>query len=207
VYSPEELRNMNADDINALIARDLYEDAYKSQALSPVPYRGKRLAEKLEHVLYLCPACAGWEALFSQNDRITCKLCGHSVSYTEWGLLNGGRFDTVAKWSQWQKEQLETRLLHMEQSFLFSDRDQKLFRVIPLQKSELLASGELSMDKTMLRLGSFSIALTDIQDMAMVGTKTITFSAADKLQYEIKSDTPLNAVKYLSAYKILKRRM
>ena len=45
VYSPEELRGMTDEEVNAAIAADLYEDAYDRQREEMRPYPGRRLAE------------------------------------------------------------------------------------------------------------------------------------------------------------------
>ena len=42
VYSPETLKAMSAGEVQALIERDLWTDAYEEQKSAPVPFRGGR---------------------------------------------------------------------------------------------------------------------------------------------------------------------
>lgn len=74
-YSPETLKAMSTEEIDACIARDLHEDAYARQRQSPVRYRGKRLAESLETALYFCPRCGGLGTLKSEGNPAHCTCC------------------------------------------------------------------------------------------------------------------------------------
>ena len=75
VYTPEELKGMSALQINAAIARDIHVDAYEDQRSRPVLYRGKRLAENLETLLFICPKCFARGTLRSEDDRFVCGRC------------------------------------------------------------------------------------------------------------------------------------
>ena len=57
VYTPEQLKEMTAAEVQAAIERDLYVDAYATQRANPRAYKGKRLAEGLANLLFICPAC------------------------------------------------------------------------------------------------------------------------------------------------------
>jgi len=57
VYEKEELAKMTVDEINQLIVTDLYEDAYARQLEQPRRYKGKGLAERMENLVFICPAC------------------------------------------------------------------------------------------------------------------------------------------------------
>lgn len=76
-----------------------------------IPFVGKRLAERLERVLFLCPNCGGIGRLSSKDDTLTCQDCGETVRYNQYGYFekeNGEpRFKSVLEWNQWQLKELE----------------------------------------------------------------------------------------------------
>ena len=108
--SVEEMAVMTVGELHGLIRRELQVDAYDGQSANPVRYRGKRLAESLERMLYLCPRCHGMATLKTVGDTVSCG-CGLEARYTEYGFLEpagraGQAFGTVLEWDRWQKRAL-----------------------------------------------------------------------------------------------------
>ena len=103
VYSPEELKKLSPQEINALIERDIAEDAWARQRQRPVRYRGKRRAEGMERALYACPGCRRIGTLRTDRDRVFCP-CGFERRYTEYGFFEPREpFETLADWDLWQR--------------------------------------------------------------------------------------------------------
>lgn len=204
-YAPGELKAMNADEVNTLIKRDLYENAEERQAENPIRYRGPDLAENLEIALYMCPGCHRIGTLRSEGERLFCRQCGHSTVYTECGALEGGAYASIAAWSAWQEAELIRLLENAGDGVLFSDDDQQLYRLEPCVKSELMETGRLSFCRDALRLGAYAFGIEEIADMAVTGKMTITFSTMDGAYYELKSPHPRSPIKYVTAYKTRKR--
>lgn len=203
-YTADRLQEMTADQINEIIARDLYEDAYARQREHPIPYRGKRLAEFLEIALYLCPSCGGLGTLRSEGDRFSCR-CGLSGRYTEYGFLEGEDlpFDSVADWDDWQRERLAELAEAGGNEPLLADDGQGLYEIDPCVSSTLVEEGRLQMGRQVLTLGSRSFPLAGIHELAISGKMTLTFSHGGT-QYEIISPHPRSAGKYLHFYHIVK---
>ncbi len=111
VYAPAMLAAMTDAQVNRLIAEDIAEDAYARQQAENIPYRGKRLAEGIENVLYLCPACGALGRIRGQGDAFACD-CGLRGQYLPTGYLHGDAlpFDTLKSWCAWQREELGRRL-------------------------------------------------------------------------------------------------
>ena len=127
VYPPEEIKKMSEAEISALLARDLYENAYDTQAKAPVAFRGKALAETLETALYLCPKCRRIDTLHSQGDRFFCD-CGLSMTLDEFGFFRGDglAFKTPLDWDKWQTGEMERLAETLETALYLCPRCHKI---------------------------------------------------------------------------------
>ena len=107
VYTKEQVDAMTNEELYAAILCDVGEDAYARQLAEPKRYRGKRLAEGLEKVLFLCPSCRANGSLLAKGNDVRCELCGTSFSYDEYGMLSGCAYPTVKDFAAWQREEAE----------------------------------------------------------------------------------------------------
>ena len=202
-YSAEQLNAMSVQEVNALIRRDLYEDAYARQAEDPVRYSGKDLTKGLETVLYLCPTCGKIGTLRGMDDRLTCS-CGFRARYTEFGFLEGAPFPTIPEWDRWQTGELEKRALTAGDEPLLEDPMQTLSRVHASSGSEPLTQDTLRLYRDKLCCGTYCFHLSEISDMAIYGRMSLVFSTTSGSYYELKSDFDRSATKYYSAFRVLK---
>jgi 1-acyl-sn-glycerol-3-phosphate acyltransferase len=206
VYEPETLKAMTASEVNEAIKNDLYEDAYERQRCDKVEYKGKRLAEHLERLLFLCPKCKITGDLVSREDTIKCS-CGLMASIDSSGSLHGKDlpFDTVTDWDMWQRE--ETRKLSEEKvtGRIFSDGPVDLYTIGPAHERLHHSSGEISMTQENLKIGDSCFQISSIPDMAIHGSQDLVFSC-DRINYELKSETIINAWKYLLLYRTIRGR-
>jgi len=218
-YSPEEIKGMTVDELNNVIKNDLYVNAYEENKEHPIAFIGKRLAENLETALYLCPVCERIGTLKSEDDRFYCS-CGLSLKYTPYGnfVSNGNStvpFDTVLEWSNWQSSKIK----ELARSFkelppnkpVFSDEGQSLFGIDKASKSQLIGKGKLCMYNNRLSFhcengAEYTFDFNEISDMAIHGQMVLIFSTVDHKSFEIKSNHPRSAIKYLDVYKELKTR-
>lgn len=199
IYPPEALKAMSPAEINALIERDLREDAWQRQREDPVHFKGKRLAEGLERALYLCPRCQKIGTLSAKGDRLSCG-CGLTVRYLDTGFFDPpSPFETLADWNAWQKAALKA----MDQApdrLLFSDRDLKLSRVGLDHGEELLGRGTLEQYGDRLCIAGRCFPLAEIRSLAMVKADLLLLSFEDAY-YEIRSEHGANLLKYLDLWK------
>ena len=206
VYDGEALRKMSTEEVNALLNRDIHEDAWARQKAAPVPYRGKRLAECLERLLYLCPQCRGVGTLQTSGSALTCG-CGLSLRYLPTGFLDPpAPFETLTDWEQWQREKMRRR------DFSHAVGDEKLFAdggvtlsVIDGGKEETLGAGSLIQEKDALSCAGRRFALNAIDDMAMTQHNVLLFSAGDAY-YQLRSQGATNLRKYLEIWKAAKNQ-
>ena len=103
VYGPEELRAMKPAEIEAILKRDLYEDAYARQRENPIAFKGRKLAEGMETLFFLCPNCGKVHTLVSKGDRVSCTACDFSVRYLPTGFIEGAQWDNLRDWNLWQQ--------------------------------------------------------------------------------------------------------
>lgn len=200
VYSPEQLRAMTDEQVNAAIAADLHEDAFERQKQDMQPYTGKRLAEGMEYALYLCPRCGGVGTLHGDGDTLVCSGCGLRARYTEYGFLEGADapFSTVRDWDVWQDEELSRRMVKAAETperTVFSDPEQTLFALDQSHGNRRVDAGTLSVSMQALRVGQTAFLLEDIADMAVCGRGKLVLCVGAE-QYEISSKPPCCGRKY-----------
>lgn len=213
-YTREQLAEMSVDEINVVIRRDLYVNAFNDQKVCPQRYPGIRLAEDLETVLYVCPHCQRIATLHSSGDLFSCD-CGVSVRYTEYGLFeNAGEirmpFDNVTDWDTWQRKYLEGQLPALRETPadtpIAADHDQRLYRIKD-GAAEHLASGRFAIFTDRFEFGEGEevrvFPFTDLAGFAFSLQMKILFSCKNGTYYEVQSDYPRSAIKYMVLYRYL----
>lgn len=199
VFTPEQLKEMTAEEIYAAILEDTREDAYARQLANPKPYRSKAPAEHLERLLFLCPRCGGRDTFSSKGDTVTCSGCGHAFRYTEYGMLEGTDFETVQAFSDWQNQQVE---LNTAAGTAYTSPSAAL-SVIDKHMETPLTSGPLTLSPAGLSCGTFSVPLEEISDLAMFGQKNLVFTA-NKTYYQLTPSEGSNCLKFLLYYQSCK---
>ena len=190
VYTPEMLRSMSPDEINAAIQNDINEDAFLRQAPDPVAFRGKNLAEGIERALFLCPRCGRFGTLIGKGNDAVCS-CGFSMTYTETGVFAGENlpFENIRDFDLWQTERMNALADGAGDEPVFSDENTTLLHITAGHTSKVLASGRVSISKSAFAVGDMSFPLRDMGGMAIVGASTIVFSVGSE-SYSVISDDP-----------------
>lgn len=201
VYTKEQLEEMSIDEINEIIKRDLYEDAYERQLANPKKYKGKNLAEQMENLLFICPNCGKVDTIRSSGDTVTCTDCDLRFRYNEYGMLEDSSFNTVRDLAKWQREAVQKATLS---DTVYTAQNGRLSTVVKHQES-LVCEGPLSLSSEFLICGEKVIALSDISDMAMHGRRTLVFSA-EKTYYELVPSDEANTLKFLMLFEGYKNK-
>lgn len=216
-YSPETISDMTVAELNDVIKKDLYVNAYDEQKVKQIPYQGIDIAENLEIALYLCPLCGRIGTLKSIRDEFYCP-CGLHLRYTQYGYFESGEggdppFPTVLEWFRWQSTEIEKKTGEFFEEPIgepfFSDNGQSLWLIGKASHAELQGRGTLYLFNDRLELeqenGSrFSFPLERISDMSIYGRMVLIFTTNDQMTYEIKSDHSRSAVKYLDVFQYYK---
>ncbi|MBQ1954842.1 MAG: 1-acyl-sn-glycerol-3-phosphate acyltransferase [Clostridia bacterium] len=188
VYTPDDLANMTADEVNAAIVADIFEDAYADQEKAPVRYRSDRRAEGIETALFMCPKCKKLGTIQSRGNEFFCD-CGLKGEYDEYGYLSGNfDFKTVRDWDMWEQELFKSGLKAGEDKVYYSVDGLKLCSVKPEVGTEIVDSGTLSITGNSLRLGNTEFALSEIEDVSIHGSSALIMTVSKKGYFEIPSD-------------------
>lgn len=132
--TPEEIEQMTVEEIYHHMTAALSYDEYAWQKEHQIAYKGKKLAEKLELALFMCPHCQTIGAMTSENEYYTCSHCNYSVVYNQFGYFspqgnNPLYHDNPRDWHDWQLIAFKEFLAHTppENARYFTDKDLTLF--------------------------------------------------------------------------------
>lgn len=216
IYNKEDLEKLSPEEITDLVKKDLYEDAYQKQSQNPIAYKGKNLAEGIEHALCLCPECKQIDTLFSKKNSVFCKNCDFTTSIDIYGYFDEScKFKTVLQWDEFQQEELK-KLIREKSSekseFIFSDDEVTLKTVKAEHQEEIIGTGKFSMftDKFIFNSVkdekeiSLEIPQKNIVDISMYGKQALVFSDNNGNYYELTSKNIINVRKYIFCFKYLK---
>ena len=217
IYTKEQVAAMSDDEINEIIVRDLYVNAFDDQRKLNVRYRGKlkNRAVGIENALYLCPLCENIGTIKSERDRFFCG-CGLNMRYTEYGWLQTvgdvpAPFDNILEWDKWQVEKLRRKLTESDDAdeAVFFDDSQILYEIKADYTMVELVKGRLSFfrDRIEMTGPSNSVVFTfeEIDDIEITGRMNINFSDSAGRSYEIRSAHSRAAAKYREGFRFLVR--
>lgn len=213
-YSAEELATMTVDEINEIIRRDTYINAFEEQRKSPRTYTGENMAEYLERILYVCPKCRKIGTLHSKGDFFKCDDCGYNVEYGTDAFFhsedNTVIFDNVLDWDKWQREEWKKKVLAAEDGeLIFEEKDQVIRTIKEDAKIPVAdhATFQLYKDK-------FVIIKDDGEkvEMSMPSITRVWIAAKDSLivvndehYYDVSChDVKRSAIKYVAAWMYLR---
>lgn len=122
LLSPEEIREMPAEEISALIAKQFSFDNFRWQQEKHVRIDEPFRADCLERLLYKCPHCHTEGHMEGKGITLTCHACGKRYILNEYGALEARlgktEFPHIPDWFAWQREcvreELEENRYHME---------------------------------------------------------------------------------------------
>lgn len=216
IYNKEDLEKLSPEEITDLVKKDLYEDAYQKQSQNPIAYKGKNLAEGIEHALCICPECKQIDTLFSKKNSVFCKNCDFTTSIDIYGYFDEScKFKTVLQWDEFQQEELK-KLIQEKSSekseFIFSDDEVTLKTVKAEHQEEIIGTGKFSMftDKFIFNSVkdekeiSLEIPQKNIVDISMYGKQALVFSDNNGNYYELTSKNIINVRKFIFCFKYLK---
>lgn len=201
VYTPEQLQEMTAAEVQETIERDLYVDAYAAQRANPRRYKCKNPAEGLENLLYLCPACGAYDSFTTRGDTAVCSSCGMQFRYNAYGFLENAPFETVREFSDWQRERLAA---DAAAGVAYTAHHGVLHRLED-HREFFVTEGAVRMNGESLCCGEVEIPVSAITDLAMHGQRSLVFTA-NKQYYELVPAKGSNAFKFFLYYDQVKNR-
>lgn len=124
--TPDEVDSISAHEIHDRIVANLTYDDYAYQLRNNIEIDTPDLCEGLENILYKCPSCGEEFAMTTHHNTLTCAKCGSSVTQNKLGQLEGGRFQKVTDWYDWQRQCVRDEVASPDYSFTGFFRAEKL---------------------------------------------------------------------------------
>jgi 1-acyl-sn-glycerol-3-phosphate acyltransferase len=216
IYSPEKIASMSEEEIYNAVKNDIYVDAYEEQEKNPVSFKGKNPAEHLETTLYCCPKCRQFGTMTSRDDLLSCS-CGFKVRYNEYCYFEipdseeQPPFKTIKDWVKWERNEICALIKKETDAPLFTDENQELFEIARASHNTLIAGGKLCLYKDRLSLVSetgqvYDFPLNEIIEIGVITMMTIVFATKHKV-YEIHSEHPRSALKYMDIFNTIKNNL
>lgn len=201
IYEPETLKSMSNDEVTELINRDIFENTWERQAAQQIPYKGRKLANRIESALFLCPECKQIGTLNGHGTTVSCT-CGFKTQYTPLGVFNPpAPFQHIGQWDAWQHQCLKNGDF-VQKTPLFSDCRVKLYEILDDHASKELLTAPVTLDHHVIQCGSMRFDLEQISSMAIVQTNILLFTH-DSHYYELRGLDIINFRKYLALWQNL----
>ena len=114
ILTPEQIQEMTADEINALLREKLYYNEYDYQLNNNILIKDKHRAEGLHKILYQCPHCLKEGVMNSKGHQIYCEECGVHYNLNENGTIEAvdteSKFTKVLDWYHWERENVRNEI-------------------------------------------------------------------------------------------------
>jgi len=112
---PHDIKLLSVEEIFSAISQSLSYNEYDHQRKHMNPYKGRKMAERLELFLFCCPECKSFNSLVSSGNKLHCCNCSYEVLYNDCGFLENSthrlHYDNPGDWNLWQLEQLDSLIL------------------------------------------------------------------------------------------------
>ena len=187
-YEPADLRAMTAEEVTALIDRDIYVDAYADNEKDHIAFRGKKPAEGIQHVLLACPSCGNLNTITSKGSGFSCP-CGMHGTYDAYGMLHGTgfSFSTITAWAEWTRKTVASLPDCPSDAVLCRDPDQILREILPDHTVRLVDSGELVLTRDCLYVGTTAFPLEEIATCDLIAHGYLLINRKDGRYFEIRN--------------------
>lgn len=212
-YSPEELSKYTVDEINEIIHRDIYLNAYEEQRKNPHKYCGENLAQYAERLIYVCPKCHNIATLHSHGNKFECD-CGYSLTYGEDGFWHSDKndvvFDNMLDWDKWQRIEWKKHLLSCGDQVIISEKEQKIETVVNNETHTISENAQLTLYKDRFEITTekenIILPLNSLKRVQNASTQNLVIVDENSKYYLISSKTPRCSDKYVAAWYYLNGR-
>ena len=148
----------------------------------------------------LVQECGELDSFETKKDRVSCKKCGLSFTYDEYGMLKDAPFKTLREFAKWQNGKVEE---HVAGNRIYRAEHATL-STLKQEEETLLTEGPVQFSKEGVSCGNVMIPMESITDLAMHGRRAVVFTA-DKTYYEMLPSKGANSYKFLLYYNEYRR--
>ncbi len=146
----EKIKSMSDDELLEEIKTRLYNNDVKNEDMQKIEFKGKKVAEGVRYLLWLCPECMSHDSLYGSDDSIICKSCGKTWKLNaNLKVSPAGDFGVDTKdWFDWQIEHIDRIIQEAkDEDILTTANDIELFLPGVDNTYELYSSGNLELYK------------------------------------------------------------
>ena len=160
-----QIENLSVQQIEKRVYDSIFFDENRWNEDYNFKFKGKKLAEKSELAIFICPVCKSFSSLVSQGDILQCKICNFSKNFLENGTLSSNfskiseiynfnidKVNDITKnihqWLKWQIEYLNKIINDKKNSNdtvnpIFIDEQMLLLKGKKFEKLQLLGEGKV----------------------------------------------------------------
>jgi hypothetical protein len=153
VLSPEQIKEMSVEEIQAVIDEQFSFDQYRWQKENKIVIDEPFRADGLETVLYKCPHCQKEGKMEGKGIHLTCHECGKKWELTELGYLKAldgeDIFDHIPDWYRWERECIRKEILDGTYGF---DVPCDIYMIVNTKDVYRVGEGRVSHNKEGLHL-------------------------------------------------------
>jgi 1-acyl-sn-glycerol-3-phosphate acyltransferase len=108
IITKEALRLLNEKEVELIVRDHLTYNDYEWEKTAKREFKGKKRAESLEQVLYLCPICGSEFSIISHNHKFHCEKCKCWGKINTYGSIESSMFtlNNPNEWINYEHEQL-----------------------------------------------------------------------------------------------------
>jgi len=203
----KEMRSLTLEEITRRITDALAHDEASWQEHKHIPFRGKRLAEGFERLLYLCPECESVGTIVSRQQRIHCAACGAEYSLDLYGKIHSVRgklpADNASALNAWQLTQFKSYITRHTGEELIRDECARLSLEGKAASSEELAFGTATLSRSALSVQNLRYPLSEISGAALNFKSGLMFRHGEN-EYLLRFDNPRVSIhKWGCAFEII----
>ena len=151
LFTPDELNNLSAADINSRIREAFSFDNFKEQFETGTRITEDFRAEGLSRVLYKCPVCGKEGKMHASGITLKCEECGATWELTELGKMELKTetpaeitapkvFDHIPDWFAWERECVRKEL---EEGTYLLDVPVRIFMIVDFKAMYEVGKGRL----------------------------------------------------------------
>lgn len=189
LFGRDVIARKTPEELQAMLEEKLDHNDYAWQRAHRIPFRGKRLAEHIERLLYVCPHCNAVDSITSCGDNFTCTNCDSQYSINLYGEILGCKdFSDTISWNRWQRTLLPSII---EEGFQFVNEDvflkkKEVGRRIRHRDTVRLVFTPESLDISGKK-GAETIPLADISGLSITFKDIVEFYRG-KVKYRLRFD-------------------
>lgn len=203
IYSYDEIKDMSNEELYELVLSGLRVNDYNYYP----NYKGKKLAEHLEKILYICPVCGHMHTISTNKNMIYCSSCKLEVEHLPSLTFKTNReefsFKNVSDWYKWQIEVIKEKDYNYNE-VIYQD-EVGLYLSQPFKKKELLSFGIMKIYNDRFTFDGYDkeFLFDDIIAVTLVGKKKMNIYV-DDTTYQIFNNPKTNLLKYMHLFYVIK---